>query len=335
MRARVRGLAALALLLAAGSGLVAWRLSIRPDLSRYDRYALPPAPPGAPGRRVTVTFLGVATLLFSDGETSVMTDGWFTRVPLLDALTRRPVAPDLEAIGRGLARAGVSQLAAVLPVHSHYDHAMDSPEVARRTGALLAGSRSTAWIGRGAGLAEDRIRVVEPGVPLRFGDFTVTHVASRHVELPFGMGALGRELDAPLVPPAPVDAWVEGGSFSILIQHPLGTALVQGSAGFVPGALAPYSADAVFLGLGGLARQGADYTGRYLAEVVDAVEARRVIPIHYDDLAAPADGPLAPMPRLLDDVEASFERVEAHAEADPQLELALAPKDRPVVLFAE
>lgn len=335
MRLAVRALFGLVVLLAAGSAVLAWRLSVRPDLSRFDHYALPPAPPDAPGRRVTVTFLGVATLLFSDGETAVMTDGWFTRVPLVDVLTQRPVASDLEAIERGLARAGVTRLAAVLPVHSHYDHAMDAPEVARRTDALLAGSRSTAWIGRGGGLAEGRIRVVEPGVPLQLGDFTVTHVVSRHVELPLGMGAIGRELDAPLVPPAPVDAWVEGGSFSILIQHPLGTALVQGSAGFVPGALAPFTADVVFLGIGGLARHGADYTAQYLDEVVAAVEARRVIPIHYDDLTAPADGPLVPMPRLLDDVEASFERLEAHAEADPGLALALAPKDRRVVLFAE
>jgi L-ascorbate metabolism protein UlaG (beta-lactamase superfamily) len=305
----------------------------RPDLSAFARHELPPAPQAAEGRRVTVTFLGVATLLFSDGETSLMTDGFFTRVSLFQALARRPVAPDPDAITRGLARAGVTRLAAVVPVHSHYDHAMDAPEVARRTGALLVGSRTTAWLGRGAGLPEDQIQVVEPGVPLRFGDFTLVFVSSRHVELPLGMGALAQELTAPLVPPAPVDAWVEGGSWSILIAHPLGTALVQGSAGFVPGALAPYSADTVFLGLGGLERHGEAYTETYLREVVDAVEARRVIPIHYDDLAAPADGPLVPMPSWLDDVAESLARLESRAEADPRLELALLPKDRPVVLF--
>ena len=41
-------------------------------------------------------------------------------------------------IARGLARNEVTTLAAVIPVHSHYDHAMDAPEVARRTGAERA-----------------------------------------------------------------------------------------------------------------------------------------------------------------------------------------------------
>jgi L-ascorbate metabolism protein UlaG (beta-lactamase superfamily) len=323
--ARAALLAACALLLAACRG----------DLAAFAGHELPPAPPAAEGRRVTVTFLGVATLLFSDGETALMTDGFFSRVSFLDAVRSKPVAPDGHAIGRGLARAGVTQLAAVMPVHSHYDHAMDAPEVARRTGALLVGSRSTAWIGRGAGLPETQIRVVEPGVPLRFGDFQVTHVVSRHVELPLGQGALGQELSAPLVPPVPVRAYVEGGSWSILIQHPLGTALVQGSAGFVPGALAPYSADTVFLGIGGLSRQGDAYTEAYLREIVDAVEARRVIPIHHDDLRSPSEAPYVAQPRWLDDVAESLARIEAHTAAHPPQELALLPKNRPVVLFAE
>lgn len=325
-------LSAAVVLVAGGGAWLAWGLRDRPDLSRYDRYLLPVANP-APGPRVTATFLGVATVLFSDGETAIMTDGFFTRVGLIEALTDAPVAPDLTAIERGLARAGATRLAAVLPVHSHYDHAMDAPEVARRTGALLVGSRTTAWIGRGGGLAEERIRVVEPGVPARFGAFTVTHVPSRHVALPLGQGSLGVELQAPLVPPAPVRAWPEGGTWSILIEHPLGSALVQGSAGFVEGALEPYAADVVLLGVGGLARQGEAYTERYFREVVEALGARRVIPIHFDDLTAQSGGPLVPMPRLLDDVSRSFAFLEARAEADPGLELALLPWWEPAVLF--
>ena len=40
----------------------------RPDIDSYaDRFAVPPATPESP---LTVTFLGVATLLVSDGESS-------------------------------------------------------------------------------------------------------------------------------------------------------------------------------------------------------------------------------------------------------------------------
>jgi len=325
-------LCAAVLLAALGGAWLAWRLRERPDLSRFDRHLLPAAGPAA-GPRLTATFLGVATVLFSDGATQIMTDGFFTRVGLADALGDVPVAPDVAAIERGLARAGATQLAAVLPVHSHYDHAMDAPEVARRSGALLLGSRTTAWIGRGGGLPEAQIRVAEPGVPVRFGAFAVTHIPSRHVALPLGQGSLGVELEAPLVPPAPVRAWPEGGTWSILIEHPLGSVLVQGSAGFVEGALEPYTADVVLLGVGGLARQGEDYMARYFHEVVEAVGARRVVPIHYDDLTASSGGPRVPMPRLLDDVARSLAFLEARAEADPDLELALLPWWEPAVLF--
>jgi hypothetical protein len=43
---------------------------------------------------------------------------------------------------------------------------MDAPEVAKRTGAMLLGSESTANIGRGWGLPEEQIRVVSDRGPI-------------------------------------------------------------------------------------------------------------------------------------------------------------------------
>lgn len=312
----------------AGAGWLAWKLEDRPDLAPWaERWGLPAA---ASDATLTVSYLGVATLLFDDGETQLMTDGWFTRVGLWDLVRGAAVSPDAEAIALGLEEAGVTRLAAVFPVHSHYDHAQDSPEVARRTGAKLLGSETTAWIGRGAGLSEDRIVVVEPEVPLRFGRFWVTFIPSKHVALPGG--GLGDTLDAPLVPPVAASAYPEGGAWSILIEHPEGTALVQGSAGFVTGALDNYRADVVFLGVGLLDAQGAEYTERYLREVVDAVDARRVVPIHFEDLTRPARPPVA-FGGLLDDLEATFERLRSRAEADPELSVGWLPVGVPVAVF--
>ena len=107
---------------------------------------------------VTVRFTGSTTLLFDDGETSWMTDGWFSRPTFIEIITEH-VEPDLAAIGRGLKANEVDKLDAVIPLHSHYDHAMDAPEVARRTGATLYGSESTANIARGWGLEEGRIEI--------------------------------------------------------------------------------------------------------------------------------------------------------------------------------
>ncbi|MCP5060611.1 MAG: hypothetical protein GY937_28275 [bacterium] len=124
-----------------------------------------------------------------------------------------------------------------------------------------------------------------------------------------------------------------GGAWSILIEHPLGTALVQGSAGFVPGALEGRRADTVFLGTGALTRQSEAYQDAYLHEILDAVEARRVIPIHYDDLFAPVGEALVPSPTLVEDVPGGFDRVLRWVSEREERSFALLPWWTPVVLF--
>jgi L-ascorbate metabolism protein UlaG (beta-lactamase superfamily) len=322
----IGGGAAGALLVAAALGLaVVWQ----------DR-PVPPIPEAAaagPGGEVRVTWLGVTTLLFDDGATRLLTDGFFSRPGLLDLALDRGVAPDLPGIDRALAAAGIERVAAVIPVHSHYDHAMDAGEVAKRTGAVVVGSASTAQVARGAGLPEERIVVPADGEPLRFGAFEVALHRSRHAPIADGQPPFPGTIDAPLVPPAPVSAWREGGSFSIVVAHPRGTALVQGSAGYVEGALEGVAADVVLLGVGGLDRLGSDYAARYWRESVTRTGARRVFPIHWDDLSLPY-GDVRAFPRLLGDVEASLGSLGALArDAEPPVRLERLPFGRPVALY--
>jgi L-ascorbate metabolism protein UlaG (beta-lactamase superfamily) len=247
-----------------------------------------------PAGAVTVRFTGTSTLLFSDGETRWMVDGWFSRPGPL-ALLYGKIGPDLGAIERGLAANKVSTLAAVFPVHSHYDHAMDAPEVARRTGAVLLGSESTANIGRGWGLPEAQIQVVADRAPFQLGQFVITPVESRHFEFPdpqMRERALGKPLiTQPLVPPVSAFDYRLGKAYVLHVSHPGGSWLIVGSAGFVEGALEGFSADTVFLGVGGLGSQSPAYRESFWRETVGRVKPRRVIPIHYDSLTAPAEGP--------------------------------------------
>ena len=60
--------------------------------------------------------------------------------------------------------------------------------------------------------------------------------------------------------------------------------LIQGSAGFVPGALAEIEVDAVFLGTGGLPVLSRAHQLAYLDEMVTQRHPRRVYTIHHDDL---------------------------------------------------
>jgi L-ascorbate metabolism protein UlaG (beta-lactamase superfamily) len=322
-----RLLLVLVAVIALAAAWLVWRLSDRPSLDAHAALFLPSGGPAPIGPRVAVTFLGVTTLLISDGETSLMTDGFFSRPGALATFLGR-IAPDADAIERALDRAGVRELAAVIPVHSHYDHAMDSPEVARRTGALLVGSESSANIARGAGLPEERIRVATPGEPMHFGSFEVTLIRSKH--FPHGM-AMG-EITEPLVPPARAFEYREGGSFSVLVAHPAGTLLVQGSAGFEPGVLAGRRADVVLLGVGALGTRDEAYREAYWDEVVAPVAPRCVIPIHWDDLTRPLDAPLVLAPRLLDDFDATIAFLGRRAAAG-NTALGLLPVWEPVTLL--
>ncbi len=282
---------------------------LRPDLARWAHLAEPPAPP-SPGRP-RVSFLGVSTLLFDDGETALLTDGFFSRPSALRVLTGR-IAPDRSRVAAALARAGIRRLAAVLPVHSHYDHALDAPLVADLTGALLLGSESTRNIGRGQGLPDDRIRVVTPGEALTFGRFTVTAVAAAHTP---GDAAPG-SIDRPLRPPARARAFRTGQCWSVHIRHDGGSALVHASTNSIAGALDGRPSDVAYLGIATLGRRGEEFRERYWRETVVATGARRVVVVHWDDFTRPLDRPLRPLPPLFDDFDASMTWLERRAAVD-------------------
>ena len=280
----------------------------RPDLAHYaDRFDVPAAVGD-----VAVTFLGVSTLLFEDGESAVMTDGYFSRPPLVKVGLGR-VAPDRVRIDAALARTGTTRLAGVLPVHTHVDHALDSAVVAARTGALLVGGESTANIGRGGGLPEERLRVVTSGDSLRLGGFDLTWIESHHCPPDRFPGAITH----PLVPPVRARAYRCGEAWSLLVRHTSGrTALIQGSAGHVRGALTGHRADVVYLGVGQLGVQDEEYIRAYWAETVRTVGAKRVVLIHWDDFFRPLDVPLRALPYAGDDLDVTMRVLEELAADD-------------------
>jgi L-ascorbate metabolism protein UlaG (beta-lactamase superfamily) len=270
----------------------------RPDLARYaDRYDVPAANGGP-----SVTFLGVATLLLDDGTSAILTDGFFSRPPLPRVAFGR-IAPDPARVDSCLGRAGIDRLDAVLPVHTHFDHALDSALVAERTGAALVGGSSAAQVGRGHGLPEDRIVLATPGAPLTFGAWTVTPIVSEHCPPDRFPGVITE----PVVPPARATAWKCGEAWSLLVAHTSGrTALVQGSAGFVPAALAGQQAEVAYLGVGQLGLHDEDYLTAYWQETVATVGARRVVLIHWDDFFRPLDQPLRATAYAGDDLDVTM-----------------------------
>ncbi|MGK2867918.1 MAG: MBL fold metallo-hydrolase [Mycobacterium sp.] len=281
----------------------------RPDIAEYARYFdLPPASAAA---APTVTWAGVTTLLIDDGDSAVLTDGFFSRPSLLQVGLGR-IAPSLPRIDGCLGRLGVRRLDAVLPVHTHFDHAMDSAVVAQRTGARLVGGGSAAHIGHR--LPADRVVVATPGESIRLGNFQVTLIVGDHCPPDRYPGVIS----APVDPPVRASAYRCGESWSTLIAHrPSGRRmLVVGSAGFIPGALADHRAEVVYLGIGQLGLQPERYLVDYWTETVRTVGARKVVLIHWDDFFRPLDRPLRALPYAGDDLDVSMRTLSALAAGD-------------------
>jgi L-ascorbate metabolism protein UlaG (beta-lactamase superfamily) len=284
----------------------------RPSLSQYETLFANPSdsPAPVPNGAIRATFFGVSTLLLTDGQTNILIDGFFSRFAGIEEFSdTRSASPSPEEVTKALTRAGITHLDAVLVVHSHYDHAMDAPEVARQTGAIVLGSESTGMICKGWGLPDEQFQLVELNTPVTFGNFTVTFIESRHGPFTKTGSAFvqakrtPKAITEPLVPPVFLMDYPLGGAYTIHLAHPKGKVVVHASAGFLRGALADYQAEVVFLGIGRLGNQFKGYQRAYYDETVGALGAKHIIPVHWDDHKITLDEPLRPMSRSLDRFE--------------------------------
>jgi L-ascorbate metabolism protein UlaG (beta-lactamase superfamily) len=98
--------------------------------------------------------------------------------------------------------------------------------------------------------------------------------------------------------------------------------LIQGSAGFIRGALTGRRADVVYLAVGQLGLQPERYLVDYWSETVRAVGARRVVLIHWDDFFRPLSQPMRALPYAGDDLDVTM-RVFRRLAADDAVELHL------------
>jgi L-ascorbate metabolism protein UlaG (beta-lactamase superfamily) len=256
---------------------------------------------------VTVTWLGVTTSLFDDSETQILIDGFFSRPTLTEVLLDLPVDNNAAQINYAMNEFRMRRLAAIIPVHSHFDHAMDVGEIANRSSASVIGTESTAEIARGAGVPEDQITVIEGDASFQFGNFKVTLRPTSHAPVGWrGSVPFDGIIEEPFTTPQPVSAWRMGGAVTIIIEHPEGTALIQGSASYKKYELQDIAADAVFLGVRQLDSLGRNYAELYWQHTVTATGSHSVYPIHFDDLTKPF-GEVALSPRIVDDFKNTAE----------------------------
>lgn len=304
-------------------------------------------------QQLEVTFLGTSSLYFNDGQTGILIDGFFTRPGDLGQMAFGTIQSDHALVKAYLQRLNIQKLAAIPVFHSHYDHALDSAEIARLTGAKVLGSPSTAAIARGEGLAEAQIQVTEPYVPYRYGDFTITMIPSKHVPLPglITMTGMMGDVHEPLAQPASLFAFAEGETYAIHIAHPLGNSLLHSGA-FLPGELTTrvpeaikaqrqadglsaerlYPIDTLFQCTPGLQKLEPAVQQQYYQEMVVNTGVKRIVPVHWDDFTLPLDVPLLPLQRFAEDMEASMDFLMT-ASAPRGVEIGFLPTWQSRVLY--
>ena len=130
-----------------------------------------------------VAWLGVSGYRLTYEGVSLFVDPYVSRVPLRAMLLRRTALPDPVMLDRYATAPG--EVAGILVGHTHFDHAVDAPALARRYGTKAYGSESLAHLMRLHGLGDQAV-VVEPHTPYELGPFVVTFVPSRHSKLLFG-----------------------------------------------------------------------------------------------------------------------------------------------------
>jgi L-ascorbate metabolism protein UlaG (beta-lactamase superfamily) len=234
---------------------------------------------------VELEWLGVSGYRITFEGVSLFVDPYVSRVPLRALLLRRTALPDDALVERFIHAPGT--VAGVLVGHTHFDHAIDAPAIARRYGARAYGSQSLAHLMRLHGLGHLAVDVT-PHERYELGPFVVRFVPSRHSKLLFGRKVpMAGELTCDHVAGLSPGAYRCGQVWGIRIDV-AGTSLYhQGSANLDDEELRDGPVDVFLAGIA-----GRSFTPGYWQRILPRLDPRVVVPTHYDDFFAPLGRPL-------------------------------------------
>lgn len=203
----------------------------------------------------------------------LLIDPFLTRPPLHNILWGRP------ASDAGLLAARIPHADHILVTHAHYDHLMDVPEIARRTGATVLGSFNTYQLLPTLGLPVAQLRIIHAGDEISLPYVQVKVLAGRHPLIPgYTAGRLKRNLH----PPLRLCDYRMDDCFSFLV-HAEGLKILVWSSISSQGAC---PADVLLL----RAVAGQDW----YRDMLEKVHPRLVIPTHWDDQFRSLEQPIRP-----------------------------------------
>jgi L-ascorbate metabolism protein UlaG (beta-lactamase superfamily) len=232
-------------------------------------------PPG-----LEISWLGVSGYRLTFGGVSLFIDPYVSRVPLRSLLLRRTAMPDPQLIDRYASAPG--GVAGVLVGHTHFDHAVDAPAIARRYGAKAYGSASLGHLMRLHGLGDLAVEIV-PHSPYELGPFVVRFVPSRHSKLLFGRKVpMDGELTCDHLDGLAPGAYKCGAVYGIRIEVAGISMYHQGSANLDDAELPDQPVDVFLAGVA-----GRSVTPRYWERILPRLDPRVIVPTHYDNFFSP------------------------------------------------
>jgi L-ascorbate metabolism protein UlaG (beta-lactamase superfamily) len=248
---------------------------------------------------VELSYLGNAGWQITDGKTVVLVDPYLTRAKLQTpndparSDDPRPLlsfndfaVPDTAVIDAHIRKADF-----ILVTHTHPDHVLDVPYIARKTGARVIGTQSTINYARDCGVPGAQLVDVKGGEVLRFGPLTIRVIPSLHgilrhaPDLPRG-SALSSAAVFPsgVHPPFRFRDFVEGGTLAYLVRLGGVQVIAFGSMNFIEGDLKGLRPDVALIGAMPERHEIDHYTSRLLRVLGDPP---LVLPTHWDAFNVP------------------------------------------------
>jgi L-ascorbate metabolism protein UlaG (beta-lactamase superfamily) len=227
-----------------------------------------------------VEWLGVSGYRISAEGKTLFVDPYLSRVPFADLLRRRSALPDPAMLDRFVHAPG--EVVGVLVGHTHFDHAVDAPAIARRFGCNAYGSDSLLTLMGLHGLAEQTVEV-EPYRTYELGPFEVSFTPSVHSKLLLGLavpydGDLTCEHLDGLTP----GAYRCGQVWGISIKVAGVSFYHQGSANLIDEAVREGDVDVFLAGVA-----GRNFTDDYWQRIIPRLDPKVVVPTHYDNFFRP------------------------------------------------
>jgi L-ascorbate metabolism protein UlaG (beta-lactamase superfamily) len=229
-----------------------------------------------------IEWLGVSGYRLACEGKALYIDPYFSRVPLSSLIRRRPALPDPAALDRFLP--AEEDVAGVLVGHTHFDHAVDAPAIARRFRCRAYGSQSLGALMRLHGLGDQAVEV-EPYRTYELGPFEVEFVPSAHSKLLLGLAVpYPGDLTCDHLDGLAPSAYKCGQVWGIHIAVGGMTLYHQGSAELRDEAVRHRGVDVFLAGIA-----GRNFTERYWERILPRLDPAAIVPTHYDDFFVPLD----------------------------------------------